>query len=347
MTPSTDTTADYYRLLGISPDSTLEEIKAAYRSKVRLSHPDLVAGRTEDARQAATEMTARLNEAYECLRDLDRRAAYDTSRRADTVSAGRPSTGLLVVSPRTLRCDVTPGDIVHVTLNVRADHPPGGDGLQGGTSDRSVAASFTVTNLTAKSAKLEVRMDTSMLDVHRIVQIPIVVTWGKLTGTATVVVRTTELGQADSNPPSREKQSTSPSRGHRRRRPGRRVRDLATISLGGIALPLFALTWASGLLAVPAPANPPLVAAFSAAVVAATAWLLTSSRLMRRPDRLTRVGVIWGHLMRWSGWALVGSCAVVLGIPAVALILMAVFFAPILGLVVTAIIVSLFDSRVR
>jgi curved DNA-binding protein CbpA len=177
MTNSAGTTGDHYRLLGISPDATRAEIRAAYRGKVRLFHPDLVAGKTEDARQAATEMTAQLNNAYECLSNPSRRAAYDTSNRADTASASRASTVLLVVSPRTLRCEVTPGDTVHLTLGVEADHPPGGDGLQIRT-DRSMAAALTVTTLTACKASLEVRIDTSKLEAHRIYHIPIVVTWG-------------------------------------------------------------------------------------------------------------------------------------------------------------------------
>jgi hypothetical protein len=305
-----------------------------------------VAGKTEDARQAATEMTAQLNNAYECLSNPSRRAAYDTSNRADTASASRASTVLLVVSPRTLRCEVTPGDTVHLTLGVEADHPPGGDGLQIRT-DRSMAAALTVTTLTACRASLEVRIDTSKLEAHRIYHIPIVVTWGRLTGTATLTVRTTELRKPGFTPPPRREQPTSPSRGNRTRRSDHRARDLATISLGGIALPLLALIWASGFLPVPTPANPSLFAALSAGVVAATTWFLTSSRLMRQPERLTRVGVIWGQLMRWSGWALLAGCAVVLGIPAVTLALIAVIAAPILGFVVTAIVISLFDTQDR
>jgi hypothetical protein len=37
----------------------------------------------EDVRKAATKMTAQLNEAYECLSDPQRRAAYDTRRSDD------------------------------------------------------------------------------------------------------------------------------------------------------------------------------------------------------------------------------------------------------------------------
>jgi curved DNA-binding protein CbpA len=342
VTSKTDTTGDYYRLLGISSEATRDEVRAAYRSKVSLWHPDLAVSETEEARQTATEMTARLNEAYECLRDPNRRSAYDTIRRADR----HASTAVLVVSPRTLRCDVTPGDTVHLTLNVRADNPPGGSRVQVRASERMVTAEVTATAVTANSARFEMRVDTSKLSAHRIYQVPIEMTWGNLTGTATLVVRTTKLRQTDSTPRSRRK-PTSSSRRNRTRPSDHRMRDLLTISLGGIVLPLLMLAWTSGLLSVPTPANPSLVTAICVGVVVATTWLLTSSRLLRRPDRLAPIGVVWGHLMRWFGWALVGGCAILLGIPAVALTLMIVVATPTLGFIVVASIVGRFDSQRR
>jgi len=226
---STATTADYYRILGIGPEAGHEEMRAAYRAKLRLWHPDLVAGETEDLRLAATEMTAQLNEAYGCLNDPARRTAHDTTRRASTP----------------------------------------------------------------------------------------------------------------------QRKTSSSSRPHRARRSDHRVRDITTVSLGGIAAPLIVLAWASGLLAGPTPANPALIAAICAGVIAATIWLLTSSQLLRRPERLTRIGAVWSHLMRWSGWILIGACAVFLGIPAIVLVLMAVFAAPFFGLVMVALISSRLESQNR
>jgi len=81
---STARTDDYYRILGIGPEAGHEEMRAAYRAKLRLWHPDLVAGATEDLRLAATEMTARLNEAYGCLNDPARGTAHETTRHAST-----------------------------------------------------------------------------------------------------------------------------------------------------------------------------------------------------------------------------------------------------------------------
>jgi molecular chaperone DnaJ len=69
--------ADYYAALGVSPDASSQEIKAAFRRIARESHPDANPG---DA--AAEERFRSAAEAYEVLSDPQRRAAYD---RGDTL----------------------------------------------------------------------------------------------------------------------------------------------------------------------------------------------------------------------------------------------------------------------
>lgn len=64
-------------------------------------------------------------------------------------------------------------------------------------------------------------------------------------------------------------------------------------------------------------------------------------------DRLARIGVIWSHLMLWSGWILTGACVLFLGIPAAFLILMALIAVPFSGFVVVALISHRSDSRDR
>lgn len=120
---------------------------------------------------------------------------------------------------------------------------------------------------------------------------------------------------------------------------------MTSISLAGIVFPLLMLAWAAGLLPDSPPANTELIATLSIGAVAATIWLLRSSRLLSRPDRLARVGVVWSHLTRWSGWILIGGCVVLFGIPAIGLILIAVVGAPFVGLVLVAFISSHFDSK--
>ena len=70
-------TADPYRILGVSPQASGAEIKAAHRALVKRHHPD--------AGGDATTILA-LNAAWEVLRDPERRADFD---RRSTVAGPR------------------------------------------------------------------------------------------------------------------------------------------------------------------------------------------------------------------------------------------------------------------
>ena len=63
---------DYYDVLGVSNDASAEEIKKAYRGKVKQLHPD----RNSDNPNAEAEMKE-VNEAHDILKDASKKAAYD------------------------------------------------------------------------------------------------------------------------------------------------------------------------------------------------------------------------------------------------------------------------------
>jgi DnaJ-class molecular chaperone len=63
------------RLLGVSANSSGEQIKAAYRRMASQWHPDRLARGSEHERQMATEQMAAINEAYSLLRSGSRQQA--------------------------------------------------------------------------------------------------------------------------------------------------------------------------------------------------------------------------------------------------------------------------------
>ena len=62
--------ANYYAILEVSTDASLEEIKHAYRRLARLCHPDISKGIND-------QYIKQLNEAYAVLSDPAKRTAYD------------------------------------------------------------------------------------------------------------------------------------------------------------------------------------------------------------------------------------------------------------------------------
>jgi len=115
-----DGTVDLYETLQVSPRADLDVIEAAYRALARRYHPD------RDPSPDATARMARINHAWEVLRDPERRAAYDAERgyasaaRAPT-EAGGPS---LTLTPTRLNVVLPRGARRTLSVRVCAD-PPG------------------------------------------------------------------------------------------------------------------------------------------------------------------------------------------------------------------------------
>ena len=70
---------DPYAVLGLEPSATTDQVRAAYRARSMLLHPDLHEGRPAHVRVEAQRAMAQLTEAYQALAGADGQASPPAS----------------------------------------------------------------------------------------------------------------------------------------------------------------------------------------------------------------------------------------------------------------------------
>jgi curved DNA-binding protein CbpA len=70
---------DYYQILELSKEASLEEIRKQYRRLARMFHPDTVRTLSDEQRAYFEESFKDVNKAYEVLSDPEKRAEYDST----------------------------------------------------------------------------------------------------------------------------------------------------------------------------------------------------------------------------------------------------------------------------
>ncbi|CAG8689820.1 3427_t:CDS:2 [Cetraspora pellucida] len=101
---SEDQFIDFYELLGVSYNSTKEEIDKAYRRQAIKHHPDKNRGNTEEA----TKIFHKISKAYQTLTDPQKKLEYDNTYKARI--AAKKRTEALDTKRRLMKEDLEEGE---------------------------------------------------------------------------------------------------------------------------------------------------------------------------------------------------------------------------------------------
>ena len=118
--------SDYYKTLGVQSNASQDELKKAYRKKAMKYHPDQNKGNPE-----AEAKFKEVSQAYDILKDEDKRAAYDRYGEAafdGSMGSGGGGGGVVLLAYRRL---VETGSVLVSAGSGGAGYLAGSDGEDG------------------------------------------------------------------------------------------------------------------------------------------------------------------------------------------------------------------------
>lgn len=68
---------NYYEILNVQTNATFEQIVASYNNLIKINHPDNNVSATDSEKKEFLRKTQLINEAYDCLKDPQKRRKYD------------------------------------------------------------------------------------------------------------------------------------------------------------------------------------------------------------------------------------------------------------------------------
>lgn len=84
----------YYEILGVTSTSTDKEIKKKFKEITAILHPDVNKNKTDEEREIINNQFMEVQEAYEILKDPDKRKQYDSNLKIQTDDEFEPKSGI-------------------------------------------------------------------------------------------------------------------------------------------------------------------------------------------------------------------------------------------------------------
>ncbi|MBF0288512.1 MAG: J domain-containing protein [SAR324 cluster bacterium] len=106
---------NYYQVLKVSPQASLDEIRKAFRQEAKRCHPDLYHNASTEEKQKLQKQFVLLTQAYEHLSDPNRRSAYDRQFKQSHQQQKKQT--------RT-HASYTKADTFHSSTHTRSSSPP-------------------------------------------------------------------------------------------------------------------------------------------------------------------------------------------------------------------------------